>query len=101
MLINPNEDFIKEFRGNDFNGWTALSQMGRLFYLKELGGKWIEVINPLEQGNSVAVPRKQKVESGIVKVETPQQIQKRKKAESEKKIWGDAKIDPDLKVLDD
>lgn len=81
------EDYIVEFRGSDFNGWTAISHLGRLFFLKDILGKWIEVRSPLDISNLVKT--RETVESlGVVKVESPKDRKIREARESEKKIWG-------------
>lgn len=80
-------DYIVEFKGSDFNGWTAISAFGRLFFLKDILGKWIEVKTPLDPNNIVRTKDSPMPSQGVVKVETPQKRKQRLDREIEYRLW--------------
>lgn len=83
----PEAEIVVEFRGSDFHGWTAITNKGRMFFLKDASGKWLEIKSPLEAVNLVKV-RDNNNSFGVVRAEPPDKKEQRLKRETERKLWG-------------
>ena len=96
----PEKEYITEFRGSDFHGWTAISNIGRMFFLKDASGKWLEIKSPLEAVNLVKVRDGNNNAFGVVRAEPPEKKKQREERETERRIWGttDTKVQIETEI---